>query len=245
MAFDLTDSELDELDDLLAQTPEPLDPLDLVMLDGYLCGVLAQPRVVPRDEWLSPVFDVEARPLPDDIDPAWLARCSELIERRMASLNHEITDVGWFDPVLYDPPSDEPVAEDEAPDGADLLAGVAPHSRTLVGWVAGFGYATECFPGFETVSDDAVNDTLDRIFRHLPPENDDDRELLQALDREFPLKTVDDAVEDLVLSVVELWELTSRERFHVETVRRDAPKVGRNDPCPCGSGRKFKHCHGG
>jgi SEC-C motif domain protein len=23
-----------------------------------------------------------------------------------------------------------------------------------------------------------------------------------------------------------------------------APKVGRNDPCPCGSGKKFKHCHG-
>jgi hypothetical protein len=26
--------------------------------------------------------------------------------------------------------------------------------------------------------------------------------------------------------------------------RRDAPKIGRNDPCLCGSGRKFKHCHG-
>jgi preprotein translocase subunit SecA len=25
---------------------------------------------------------------------------------------------------------------------------------------------------------------------------------------------------------------------------RDAPKVGRNDPCPCGSGKKFKQCHG-
>jgi len=25
---------------------------------------------------------------------------------------------------------------------------------------------------------------------------------------------------------------------------REAPKVGRNDPCYCGSGRKFKHCHG-
>jgi preprotein translocase subunit SecA len=25
---------------------------------------------------------------------------------------------------------------------------------------------------------------------------------------------------------------------------RDAPKVGRNDPCPCGSGKKYKHCHG-
>ena len=29
-----------------------------------------------------------------------------------------------------------------------------------------------------------------------------------------------------------------------ETVRRDAPKVGRNDPCPCGSGKKYKNCCG-
>ena len=27
-------------------------------------------------------------------------------------------------------------------------------------------------------------------------------------------------------------------------VMRDQPKVGRNDPCPCGSGRKYKQCHG-
>ena len=30
----------------------------------------------------------------------------------------------------------------------------------------------------------------------------------------------------------------------VKQVRRDEPKVGRNDPCPCGSGKKFKKCHG-
>ena len=29
-----------------------------------------------------------------------------------------------------------------------------------------------------------------------------------------------------------------------EPVRRAEPKVGRNDPCPCGSGKKYKHCHG-
>ena len=29
-----------------------------------------------------------------------------------------------------------------------------------------------------------------------------------------------------------------------QTVRRSVPKVGRNDPCPCGSGKKYKHCHG-
>jgi preprotein translocase subunit SecA len=30
----------------------------------------------------------------------------------------------------------------------------------------------------------------------------------------------------------------------VRTVRREEPKVGRNDPCPCGSGKKYKRCHG-
>ncbi|MFA4875048.1 MAG: SEC-C metal-binding domain-containing protein, partial [bacterium] len=28
------------------------------------------------------------------------------------------------------------------------------------------------------------------------------------------------------------------------TVRREAPKIGRNDPCPCGSGKKYKKCCG-
>jgi preprotein translocase subunit SecA len=30
----------------------------------------------------------------------------------------------------------------------------------------------------------------------------------------------------------------------VQTVKREGPKVGRNDPCPCGSGKKYKKCHG-
>jgi preprotein translocase subunit SecA len=30
----------------------------------------------------------------------------------------------------------------------------------------------------------------------------------------------------------------------IKTMRREEPKVGRNDPCPCGSGKKFKKCHG-
>ncbi|KAA3634379.1 MAG: hypothetical protein DWP97_07260, partial [Calditrichaeota bacterium] len=28
------------------------------------------------------------------------------------------------------------------------------------------------------------------------------------------------------------------------TIKHDQPKVGRNDPCPCGSGKKYKKCHG-
>ncbi len=37
---------------------------------------------------------------------------------------------------------------------------------------------------------------------------------------------------------------TSGGDFSVQTVRSAGPKVGRNDPCPCGSGKKYKKCHG-
>ncbi|MCB9672679.1 MAG: YchJ family protein [Alphaproteobacteria bacterium] len=39
------------------------------------------------------------------------------------------------------------------------------------------------------------------------------------------------------------WYFESGERVQ-ETIRRAEPKVGRNDPCPCGSGKKYKKCCG-
>ena len=30
----------------------------------------------------------------------------------------------------------------------------------------------------------------------------------------------------------------------IKTVRREGPKIGPNQPCPCGSGKKYKKCHG-
>jgi SEC-C motif-containing protein len=40
------------------------------------------------------------------------------------------------------------------------------------------------------------------------------------------------------------WVYTGQLERRGQTVRREGPKVGRNDPCPCGSGKKFKKCHG-
>ncbi len=37
---------------------------------------------------------------------------------------------------------------------------------------------------------------------------------------------------------------TAGDGAKTEPVKRDRPKVGRNDPCPCGSGKKYKKCHG-
>ncbi|HVE49694.1 MAG TPA: UPF0149 family protein [Casimicrobiaceae bacterium] len=46
---------------------------------------------------------------------------------------------------------------------------------------------------------------------------------------------------DHVLRLRDYWRIV---RAPPTTVRRDVPKVGRNAACPCGSGRKFKQCHG-
>jgi uncharacterized protein len=236
MKLDLTDTELDELDTLLAATPEPLQPLDALMLDGYLVGVLVQPRVVPVEQWLAPVFDLQGRALGSGADAAWLARSRSLIERRHLALNAAISEDGWFDPLVVDTDRAPPVSEYEPVQ--------SPVSRALLPWAAGFHWAQECWPDLGDAEDDAIASALARIYRHLPAETDEEREIVALLDREHPLASLDDGIEDLVLAAVDLWDLTHRQRFHVETVRRDQPKVGRNDPCPCGSGKKFKQCHG-
>ena len=240
---DLTDAEFAELDDLLRETPEPLEPLDAVMLDGYLCGVIVQPVLLESATWLAHVFDFDGRPLPDDADPLWLQRTTALILRCHAALNRAIVEDGWFDPLVLEFDDEHP--REPVPDGeTDPLEGLSPVSQALMPWVAGFQHATVCFPDLAELPDDAVMTALARLYRHLPAETDEERDLVATLDREHPLATLDDAMEDLVVTVADLQDLTREQRYRVDTVRREGPKVGRNDPCPCGSGKKFKQCHG-
>ena len=240
---DLSDAEFAELDELLTATPAPLEPLDAVMLDGYLCGVIVQPIVLEPPTWLAHVFDYEGRPLPDDVDPAWQQRTTALILRRHAALNRALAEDGWFDPLVLE--VDDESAEAAARGGEDdKSAALPPASRALMPWVAGFQHAAGCFPDLEEMDDEAVMAALARLYRHLPAESDEDRELVALLDKEQPLADLDEAIDELIGSVADLYDLTRDLRYKVDTVRRDSPKVGRNDPCPCGSGKKFKQCHG-
>ncbi|HPG79420.1 MAG TPA: UPF0149 family protein [Piscinibacter sp.] len=235
---DLTDAEFEELDQLLAATPEPFEPLDAVMLDGYLCGVLVQPVLIEIEAWLPHVFDFDGQPLPDDADPAWRERVTALITRRHAALNRSMTEDGWFDPLILEPDDFNPPRTD------DPAASLNPVSQSLMPWVAGFQHALESFPDLLELPDPAVDIALARLYRHLPAQSDEEREVVATLDKEHPLPTLDDAIEDLIVVVADLDDLTRDLRYKVETVKREEPKVGRNDPCPCGSGKKFKQCHG-
>lgn len=256
---DLTDAEVGELDDLLAAIPPPLEALDAVMLDGYLCGVLAQPVLIEPAQWLPPAFDWNwaapdgggADDGPGDGDaaapsghvlgpdtPGWHhakhERLLALVRRRHAELDRALREDGWFDPLVMTPHD-----EQDQP-----LQGAAAIQPALAPWVAGFGHALDQFGALEALNDPDLPDLLACLWRHLPEQSEEELEYTRALDAEHPLKTLDAAIEDLVGNVVALADLGREARLRVTTVRRDTPKVGRNDPCPCGSGRKFKQCHG-
>ena len=259
---DLSDAEFAELDAILADIPAPLEPLDVVMLDGFLCGVIVQPTLPGVDDWLPFVFDAgghrwgEAEPSPEQ------RRARTLILRRHAALNRAIAEFGTFDPFILEVDDEDDIAAGgEGDDGDAAVAGdreevtsaqpregnadpeppLDPIGAALLPWVAGFEQAVHLLPGLAELDEPAVSTTLARLFRFLP---DDEQGTAALVARELPLTSLGDAIADIVACVAELYELTLPLRYKVEAVRRSTPKVGRNEPCPCGSGRKFKQCHG-
>jgi uncharacterized protein len=244
---DLSDAEVGELDDLLAAIPTPLQALDVVMLDGYLCGVLAQPLLVEPARWLPPAFDWEYSAEPGSAPtghvlgpdtPGWHEakheRLLALVQRRHAALERALREDGWFDPLVMTPHDEQ----------GEPLQGRAAIQPALAPWVAGFGHALDHFAELEELNHPDLPDLLACLWRHLPEQGEEEQEYTRALDAEHPLKTLDAALEDLVANVVALADIGRDARLKVATVRRETPKVGRNEPCPCGSGRKYKQCHG-
>ncbi|AWI52425.1 prepilin peptidase [Aquabacterium olei] len=231
----LTDAEINEIDELLAAVPAPYETVDAVILDGYLAGVLVQPVMLEPEQWLPPIFGTEG--MPEGGIEGWSEaqhnRLITLITRRKDEMLRGILEDGWFDPLV-------PMMEDEdgkALEGKDAMEGLGY-------WAAGFEWALANFPQLEEAALPGVPDLLDSIWRHLPEQDETQRAMTKALDEEHPLRNLDEGIEALVFDVVDLAQIGIAERTKVETVVRDQPKVGRNDPCPCGSGRKYKQCHG-
>jgi uncharacterized protein len=71
-------------------------------------------------------------------------------------------------------------------------------------------------------------------------DEDGDFEPIADDEREAVIHEMLDGVQD----VFDFFRDARERALAPATVRRDGAKVGRNDPCPCGSGRKFKQCHG-
>jgi uncharacterized protein len=178
----LSDREIDALQALLDAVPAPLDPLDVVSLDGYLCGVLLQPERVPPARWLAYVSDGDGRPLPASYDPAPL---HALVRRRHAELDAAIARRRWFDPWVFE--SGDASEEDDA-----IREAVLP-------WVAGIAAAFELFPGVMRLPPEETLEPLALLYRHFDAEDlDDADELLAEIDTLEPVVDLAEAVEGLV-----------------------------------------------
>jgi preprotein translocase subunit SecA len=70
----------------------------------------------------------------------------------------------------------------------------------------------------------------------------ENRQLQEAKTQKTDLSKVRTSREELAAKAAAA--AAGRGRAKPETVKRTEKKVGRNSPCPCGSGKKFKHCHG-
>jgi uncharacterized protein len=81
-AAELSDADIARLQTLLDAVPAPLEPLDVMALDGYLCGVLLQPGPISATRWLPGVTDVDGRPLPEGYDATELHRLARRRHRR-------------------------------------------------------------------------------------------------------------------------------------------------------------------
>ncbi|MDP1533863.1 MAG: YecA family protein [Rubrivivax sp.] len=184
----LTDADIGTLQDLLDQVPEPLEALDVSSVDGFLCGVLLQPRPEPSARWLPFVTDLEGRELPAAFPTAAL---QALVLRRHAELALAIAERQWFDPWIYQLDDD------------------ASASETVLPWVAGFAAAMAQFPALMAVDHPELVEPLALLYMHFDPEDLEDADALQAVIETLePPADLPEAVQDIVRSLMLIADVT-------------------------------------
>lgn len=225
--MDQSDQELDRLNALLHALPAEAMPMTLSELDGYIVGVLACPEMIPPSEWLSHVWgETGDAEFPDQ------QSAEETIGAVMAHYNsvvEAITGALWVEPIYeVDPNSDEVMWEP---------------------WVDGFTCAMRVRPAaWSRLLDQADEETrttmiflmaLQDICTGQSKFTEDE---IDEIDLEAP-----DLIPNCVATILHQSrpELSSREPANLPDMPiRGGLRPGQNDPCPCGSGRKYKKCCG-
>ena len=184
----LADADLERLQTLLEAVAPPLDPLDTSALDGFLCGVLLQPRAVPAVSWLRFVTDVDGRPAPPN---AALHELHALALRRHAELDSAISRRDWFDPWIY-PLDDEAAVAD-----------------SVLPWVAGFAAAMDAFPALMALDAPDLVEPLALLYLHFDPDDLEDADTLAAVIETLePPADLAEAVQDIVRALMLMADVT-------------------------------------
>ncbi len=227
MMAPLSDEELEELDQFLLYGVDNDEAMTLDTLDGYLHAIAIGPQTIMPSQWLPKVWGEDSAMMPptDSIDQ--LNHIMGLVMRLYNSIIHGFENkpplvAPYWDTYEYD------IGEFEEADG----------------WAYGFteGVALNR-AAWKPLFDSPQGQRWYRPIGLLGEESfsADQDELTKTPEQREQLAQ---QIEDSLANIHAFW-LPLREAIHErETAQRLRTKVGRNEPCPCGSGKKFKKCCG-
>jgi uncharacterized protein len=246
-----TEAQIAALEDVVERLANFGADVALEWVDGFMTAVLAGRRTIPPSEWLPAMFGDDFERVfadPADVQQAMTA----LIDRWNTLASQLDVDSLLDDPeavrlsplmITYD---DEARAEVVA---AGHMTAEEAADQLLTGalWAEGFMDGVEAFsddwpePEDDTEDSRWWEDCFARITALMLPAAD----LAAHVAENYPGETLerDQLVDEACFAVQDL-RLYWLDHGPVPATRRVEPKPGRNDPCPCGSGKKFKKCHG-
>ena len=195
------------------------EPMPMDMLQGFLCGVASAPEEIGPEDWLPWAFGIEAWP---DTRPE-AAEWFELAKRYYRQLLPRLEGKEDIELILFDP----------TPEMSSRF------EYWCVGFLDGLEVAAE---PLDALGDPEEVDELLFPVRVLAGAIDE-TERKRVGEKEWA-RLLEDSANELWPSVVATYRYGSALRNKPSAIKRDMPKTGRNEPCPCGSGKKFKNCHG-
>lgn len=220
----LSDTEIDELGDFLMSDSTPDECMDISMLDGFLTAIVIGPNMIMPSQWLPQVWgETPQRPMRWD-SPQQMKRIMSLVMRHMNDIIWQLTeDPEHYEPLLF---------EHDQEEGPVLII-----DEWCTGFIRGATLDSEAWQSlFE--SDECQGFLLPII---LYGTESGWRELEEKPELEERHDEFAASLADCVLAIQDYWLPIRKAK---STIRHAEPAPGRNDPCSCGSGRKFKKCCG-
>ncbi len=223
----ISDEDLDYLDNFLLDridedtVTEGMDEgiLGLSELDGFLAAVVSGPSAIQPSLWLPVVWG--------DFEPEWE---SDEDAQKVIMLMIDIMN-STSSTLMESPKEFEPLFDIREVDGKQYSI----VDEWCEGYMRGVAITQELWDSAGLEMKILLTPIMG--FTHLTD--------WQAHD--FPTETevanIRNAITPNSLEIHAYW-LKRREGFKpaVSTVRRESVRIGRNDPCPCGSGKKYKKC---
>ena len=251
-AFDELDAILDELRSRYDETPQ------WEFCEGFMAAVICSRRPITADEYLPLLLDTPAVGEAADAEGAsfasddqrarflalWQQRWEEVRTALDAEVN-SLEDDHCYHPEVVDIRG--AVAEMSAEEQAEIKGEELPAFAQV--WALGFMFAVESWPE-EWISprDKDAAKWLDGALQAIVAMTEDDAAPpeVSPLSEDGALSTSIarlNAFGEAIWAVYDLRELWKTLGPRVETVRKEVTQ-GRNDLCACGSGKKYKKCHG-